>query len=211
VERPAVERPAVEHPAAAAVTPPRRTNEAPAANGSFVDLAEWLDDERRPKSTRMIVEGVKEPPNGEAVGFEEMLERFKQGVAANVDESDFQSHYDLGIAYRQMGLLDEAIGEFQKALRASGDRVRTYEALGQCFVDKQQYQIAVALLGRALADQSQSDDMLIGVLYLLGVSAEALKRWEEARAYYERVFAVDIQFRDVRSRLAAVEAVGARA
>jgi tetratricopeptide (TPR) repeat protein len=175
-----------------------------------VDLTTWLRDEERPKSTRMVVTGVTEPEEGEDVGFQEMLERFKAGVAANVDESDFQAHYDLGIAYREMGLLDEAIAEFQKALRASGDRVRCYEALGQCFVEKQQYQIAIALLGRALSDKVQGDDALIAVLYLLGFACEALGRRAEARGYYERVFAVDIDFRDVRERLAGLTAAGAR-
>jgi tetratricopeptide (TPR) repeat protein len=175
-----------------------------------VDLGEWLREEEGPRSTRMVAEGVTEPENGEDVDFREMLERFKQGVAANVDETDYQAHYDLGIAYREMGLLDEAIAEFQKALRASGDRVRTYEALGQCFVDKGQHQIAIALLTRALGEAS-GDDTLIGVLYLLGLSSQALRRWEDARGYYERVFAVDIQFRDVSARLAEVEAMGARA
>jgi len=42
------------------------------------------------------------------------------------------------------------------------------------------------------------------VLYLLGYASEMLKRWADAQRYYERVFAVDIQFRDVRDRLAAV-------
>ncbi|HEU4563486.1 MAG TPA: tetratricopeptide repeat protein [Gemmatimonadaceae bacterium] len=199
-------------PAAPKAAPASAEPRAQASDADgFVDLGAWLREDEPPKSTRMIAEGVSDPEDGEDVGFQEMLERFKQGVAANVEENDYQAHYDLGIAYREMGLLDEAIAEFQKALRASGDRVRSYEALGQCFVDKKQYQIARALLGRALADQSQSDDTLIGVLYLLGASCEALRHWDEARGYYERVFAVDIQFRDVQARLAAVEAEGARA
>jgi tetratricopeptide (TPR) repeat protein len=139
------------------------------------------------------------------VDFDEMLALFKQGVAANVDDTDHESHYDLGVAYKEMGLLDEAIAEFQKALRSAEHRVRTYEALGHCFVEKQQHQIAITILTRALNDRSNSDDVLVGVLYLLGYASEALRRWQDAVRFYERVFAVDIHFRDVGERLATVE------
>lgn len=174
----------------------------------FIDLASWMQEEdERPRSTRMIVEGVTEPEDDAQVDFAEMLERFKEGVAANLDEGDFQSHYDLGIAYREMGLLDEAIAEFQKALRSADDRVKTYEALGQCFIEKGHYPVAVTLLSRALSDGGHGDDTLIGVLYMLGSACEALGQQQNARTYYERVYAVDIRFRDVHDRLAAVTQV----
>jgi tetratricopeptide (TPR) repeat protein len=104
-----------------------------------------------------------------------------------------------------MGLLDEAIAEFQKALRAPSNRLPTYEALGQCFVDKEQYPVAQAILGRALNENGATDEQLIGVLYLLGRAAEGAGKYEEAAGYYQRVFVIDIQFRDVAERLNAVE------
>jgi tetratricopeptide (TPR) repeat protein len=162
-----------------------------------------MEEDERPKSTRMVAEGIVEPEEGAQADFAEMLEKFKEGVAANVDEGDFQSHYDLGIAYREMGLIDEAIAEFQKALRSTDDRVKTYEALGQCFLEKGHFPVAATLLTRALADGRRGDDTLIGVLYMLGTACEALGRHAEARSYYERVYSVDIRFRDVNDRLAA--------
>jgi len=214
--------PAVSEPAKAGLTPvdtapvvsaPDRVpalSEARTQAGSdnYVNLSDWLREDETPKSTRMVAEGVSEPVDNQQADFAEMLERFKQGVALNIDESDHQSHFDLGIAYREMGLVDEAIAQFQKALRSPGHRVRTYEALGQCFVDKKQFQIASTLLSRAVADRTQSDEDLVGVLYLLGFASEQLQRWDEARKSYERVFAVDIQFQDVGERLVAMESAG---
>jgi len=108
-----------------------------------------------------------------------------------------------------MGLIDEAIAEFQKALRAPQNRVRTYEAIGQCFIEKGQNQIAATILARALteseAGKGQSDEQLVGVLYLLGRASEALGRGDDALQYYQRVFVVDIQFHDVADRLNALE------
>ena len=186
-------------PRAAPGTPP---SVAPA--DGYVNLSDWLREDEPERNTRMVAD-VTEPRDSEQADFAEMLEMFKRGVERNVDESDFESHYDLGIAYKEMGLLDEAIAEFQKALRGNDQRVRTYEALGQCFAEKGQHQIALTLLARALNDRTASDDTLVGVLYLLGTASEALGRWPDAQRFYERVFAVDIQFRDVAERLAAIE------
>jgi tetratricopeptide (TPR) repeat protein len=192
-----------EPPRTSAPVPPQRPAMAPSGDESFVNLSDWLRDEEPPKSTRMVSAGEEEPQ--EQQDFAEMLTKFKQGVTSNVDDTDHESHYDLGVAYKEMGLLDEAISEFQKALRGTEQRVRTYEALGQCFVEKRQYQIAMTILQRALNDAGASDDTLVGVLYLLGYASESLQKWEDAVGYYERVFTVDIQFRDVGDRLSAVE------
>jgi len=181
--------------------------DAAVLGGDFVNLADWLDEDAPTRNTRMVVD-VKEPEIQEQVDFAEMLAMFKQGVAANVDEADHEAHYDLGVAYKEMGLLDEAISEFQKALRGTGNRARTYEALGQCFVERGQYQIAVTILSRAIGDKSYTDDMLVGVLYLLGYASESLGRWADAQRFYERVFAVDIEFRDIGDRLAVAERGG---
>jgi tetratricopeptide (TPR) repeat protein len=188
---------------------PEKRPSRPAAKHSsgdedFVNLSDWLAEEKTPRSTRMVAD-VREP-EGE-VDFSDMLERFKQGIAENVSDEDHEAHYDLGVAYKEMGLLDEAIAEFQKALRGEEHRIRTFEALGQCFIEKGQYQIAVTILSRAPMEPGATDEQLVGVLYLMGYASEALQKWNDAQAYYERVFAVDITFRDVNDRLAALERV----
>lgn len=183
---------------------PRTAAAAASADDSFVNLGDWLRDDAGPKSTRMVVE-EKEPTGDEEADFAEMLRRFKQGVAENVDAEDHQSHYDLGVAFKEMGLIDEAIAEFQRALRAPSNRLPTYEALGQCFVEKGQHQVAKAILMRGLSEPDVADEQLIGVLYLLGHASEAVGQHQEALSYYQRVFVVDIEFRDVADRLTAVE------
>jgi tetratricopeptide (TPR) repeat protein len=183
---------------------PSPLDRSAAANGEFVDLGEWLRSGESPKSTRMVAE--EKPPTGdEQADFQEMLKRFKQGVAENVDDEDYESHYDLGVAYKEMGLIDEAVAEFQKALRGHTNRVRSYEALGQCFVEKGQYHVAASVLSRAIALGEGDDHHLVGVLYLLGRAKEELSRDRDALDYYQRVFAVDIEFRDVADRISAIE------
>ena len=173
---------------------------------SFINLGDVLRDEARPRSTRMVVE-ERAPSGNEQADFSEMLRKFKQGVAQNVDDEDHESHYDLGVAFKEMGLLDEAIAEFQKALRGAQLRVRTYEALGQCFLEQSQFAVASTVLARALKDADHSDEQLIGVLYLLGYASEATQRYDVALSCYQRVYAVDIGFRDVGARITALQRV----
>jgi tetratricopeptide (TPR) repeat protein len=178
----------------------------PTDPAGFVNLGAWLQEDDQPKSTRMVVQ-EQAPTGNEQADFADMLRAFKQGVAQNVEDEDHQAHYDLGVAYKEMGLVDEAISEFQKALRGPRDRVRAYESLGQCFLEKSQFQVAATLLSRALVEPGHNDEQLVGVLYLLGYCNEALQQWSEALVYYQRVFAVDIEFRDVSERISALERV----
>lgn len=170
-------------------------------SGEFIDLAQWLEQTRTPRSTRMVAHD-EEPEDNKQKDFEEMLEKFKAGIARSVDDTDFDSHYDLGIAFREMGLIDEAINAFQKATRGSGFRVRASEALGECFLEKGQPGVAATILDRVVTEKNLDDDSLVGVFYLLGRTAEELDKPDEAANYYQRVIAVNMSFRDAARRLA---------
>ncbi|MBV9879828.1 MAG: tetratricopeptide repeat protein [Gemmatirosa sp.] len=199
VEAIASEPAAIEAPRAAA---------SPASDAEFVDLGAWLRDSEPAPSTRMTTDDV-EPSGDESADFERMLGVFRAGVARSVEVEDYASHYDLGVAFREMGLVEDAIAEFQKAARAPEGGLRAREALGQCFLDRGSPALAVATLQRALDDRAvPSDDAaLVGVLYLLGLAHAQLGDTEPARGCFERVVAADIQFRDAAARLSQLSAL----
>ena len=168
-----------------------------------MDLSAMVLDEEAPRDTRMRVDR-REPAEGdEQREFHEILEQFKRGIEQNIDTEDYQAHYDLGVAFKEMGLLDEAIAEFQKALRSpeNAARLRVSEALGVAFFDKTQYAVSETVLGRAVAALDGGDDAKIGLLYWLGRAAEAQGKQAEALASYERALAVDIRFMDLGERI----------
>jgi tetratricopeptide (TPR) repeat protein len=185
---------------------------APAADdggGDYVDLGALLmDDEPQFKDTRMRIE-EEEPTGDEEKDFDEMLSAFKKGIEENVAEEDWQAHYDLGVAFKEMGLLDEAIAEFQKALRAPEGRLRTAEALGTAFFEKGQYSVTGTVLRRAIDSEPGSDESKIGLLYWLARCEEEQGRGSEALVFYQRVFAVDINFQDVQDRVRQLSESGA--
>ena len=189
-------------PAPAPSPPPKRARTPVVANDDFIDLGSLVrDEESRPRDTRMRVNRREPKDQDEQREFHEILEQFKRGIDQNLDSDDYQSHYDLGVAFKEMGLLDEAISEFQKALRAPEGRLRTSEALGIAFFEKGQYPACESVLRKAVESLDESDEAKIGLLYWLGRASEALGKEADAIASYERAMVVDIRFLDLSQRM----------
>jgi tetratricopeptide (TPR) repeat protein len=215
--------PVVDLPAVEEIEPPMAsiessTDQEPAVwtaparrDDGFVDLGDWLRSEEPPRTTRLATADAT-PTGDEDADFRRMLGVFKAGIARNVDVEDHAVHYDLGVAFREMGLVDEAIAEFQRAARSPEAALRSREALGQCFLDRGSPELAVTMLERALAEapaqgESKADEIsLLGVVYLLGEAHERLGQLAAARACFERVVASDIEFRDAARRLTQLPA-----
>ncbi|MEM7416397.1 MAG: tetratricopeptide repeat protein [Gemmatimonadota bacterium] len=169
-------------------------------DGGFVDLGAMILGDTQEKSTRFTV-AYEEPSGDEEADFAKMLSQFKDKVSENLEASDVRAHYDLGTAYKEMGLLDEAISSFQAALRASSDHLPTYELMGQTFIEMGQPEAAVRSLERSIEVANTVDDELVGIYYYLGRAYEELGNKESAVEYYDRVFSLDINFADVTERL----------
>jgi tetratricopeptide (TPR) repeat protein len=176
---------------------------APARGSEFVNLADLLGEDEE-KDTRMTV-GEPVRSGDEDADLQRILREFRAGIEQTIPHEDAETHYDLGIAFREMGLIDDAIAEFQIALRSPTRRLEATEALGGCFVTKGDPAIARTVLLQGIAGQGASDDALRGVLYLLGRAEESLGARDEAVRYYQRVYAVDIRFRDVAARLQTLQ------
>jgi tetratricopeptide (TPR) repeat protein len=197
-QKPATE-PAPKQPAPP--SPPPRERAAAASDEGFFDLGSLVRDEHKRRDTRLRVNRREPKDQDEQREFHEILEQFKRGIDEALDTDDYQSHYDLGVAFKEMGLLDEAIAEFQKALRASEGRLRTSEALGMAFFEKGQYAVCESVLRRAVEGLDGSDEAKIGLLYWMGRASEALGKKTDAMASYERAVAVDIRFLDLSERI----------
>jgi tetratricopeptide (TPR) repeat protein len=195
-----LEPPPTEAPAPKAAPPAAA---AKSGGGDFVDLGSFLDDDEEltvKGDARMRIQD-EEPTGDEERDFADMLSQFKKGIEQTVDAGDAQTHYDLGVAFKEMGLLDEAIAEFQKALQGKDMKNQASEALGVTFFEKGQPQVAATVMKRAIEGDTAGDDQKIGLLYWLGRCEEEQGRLAEALACYQRVFAVNIRFQDVNDRV----------
>ena len=170
---------------------------------SYVDLGSMLLGDEAEKTTRFVV-AYEEPTGDESADRQKMLSQFREKVSENIGADDATAHHDLGTAFREMGLLDEAIAEYQQALRASADHLPTYELLGQTFLEKNEPEAALRSLTRALDAPFEVEDELMGIYYYLAMAHETVGNKEQAVEFYDRVFSLDINFADVTERLRAL-------
>ena len=181
-------------------------SEAPTESSEgYVDIGAVLLGEKTPeeKSTRFVVP-YEEPTGDDQADFEKMLAQFREKVSDNIEANDVIAHYDLGTAYMEMGLLDEAISEFQVVLRGTSEHLPTYEMLGQTFLQKAEPEAALRSLERGLNAPCEVEEERVGIYYYIGLAHETMGDKDTALDFYDRVFALDINFADVTERLRAL-------
>ncbi len=148
------------------------------------------------------------PGGGGAADSPDVVTEFEVRLDSTMSEEDSQAHYDLGVAFKEMGLVDEAISEFQKALGGKHGKQQAAEALGRCFFEKGQFSVAATILKRAAESDSPDDTTKLGVLYWLGRCWQEQGETDSARDVYQRVSAVDASFEDVQERVQNLPGVG---
>lgn len=141
-------------------------------------------------------------------GFESIFADFKKGVTATLEKGDYDTRYDLGIAYREMGLFEDAIGEFRVCLDSEARRFDSLYLMGLCARDLSQFDAAVSHLEQALALPEIPSARLAGVYFDLSLAHEGAGDLERARASIESVLEIDADFPGAAQRLAALRAGG---
>ncbi len=139
--------------------------------------------------------------------FGDLLQSFEEELAAPQDENnDPETHFNLGIAFREMGLLDEAIGELQKVCKMAGhglSKARAQEAfiwLATCFVEKSVPEASFKWFLRAL-ESAPDEESRTALNYELASAYEAAGRKREALEHFMEVYGSNIDYRDVASRI----------
>jgi tetratricopeptide (TPR) repeat protein len=169
----------------------------------FFDLAAELERELADEEIVAEATGVNTP--GE-VSIEELFKEFQKGVAEQLREEDYDTHFNLGIAYREMGLLDEAIREFQLAAKSPELGVEATSMIGSCYLEHGLPEQAAEWYARALAVPGLSAEVQVGLRYELGRAHEANGDLNGALASFGEVLAVNPSFRDIVDRVAKLKA-----
>lgn len=142
---------------------------------------------------------------------DEVLEKFKEGVAQTVKPEDVNTHYNLAIAYREMGLFDDAIEAFEMARSGCVGEEKEVDcmvSIGLCHRSKGDERRAIEVFRDGLAVAS-SPDVEKALLYEIAQSLEAEGELNEALATYGLVARIDGSFRNVKQMIAKLVAGGA--
>jgi pilus assembly protein FimV len=142
----------------------------------------------------------------------EVFQEFRSELGEMSDEDeDLETHYNLGIAYREMGLLDEAIGEFQKVAKAvQKGKPFQYEMncstmLGLSFMDKGEPKVASLWYQRALQVPGLEEESILALRYDLAMALESAGESDAALDSFRQVYAANIDYRDVADRIATLQ------
>jgi len=201
-----------------------------ASDQFLADLANEIDqlgiDELSPEfsSAPAAHHETAAPANSSAGGGEREIAQIEVGPLKEVfdefraelgemggEEEDLETHYNLGIAFREMGLLEEAISEFQKVAKAAENgrkfpyTMQCYTLLGLAFMDSNQPSIAALWYERALRLPGVETESALALRYDLGVAQESAGESDAALKSFSQVYAVNIDYRDVGERIAALQ------
>ncbi|MGH9689677.1 MAG: tetratricopeptide repeat protein [Candidatus Acidiferrales bacterium] len=177
-------------------------------NAEILEVAAAEPGELNLDNSEFAPEPASESLNELSGVFQEF--RSELGELGEEDE-DLETHYNLGIAYREMGLLDEAIGEFQKVAKAvqKGKPFRyamnCATLLALSFRDKGEPKIASLWYQQALAMTGLEQETILALRYDLGISLEMAGESDAALDYFRQVYAMNIDYRDVADRIATLQ------
>ena len=137
--------------------------------------------------------------------LQEIFREFRKGVEQQLSAEDYETHYNLGIAYKEMGLLDEAIGEFQLASKAPKLTVECCSLLGLCFLEKGMPQLAIKWYGKGLASPGIREPETAGLLYDLARVYQDTGDTNLAYTTFLEVYGMNTNYRDVVERVRDLE------
>ncbi len=165
------------------------------------------------KSPARAAGGEKSAASGAESGpLKEVFDEFRAELGEmGAEDEDLETHYNLGIAFREMGLLEEAIGEFQKVAQAN-DRGKAFRYAMQCctllglaFMEKGQPAIAAIWYERALLTPGMDTESKLALRYDLGVAQESAGELDAALKSFSQVYAINIDYRDVAERIHSLQ------
>jgi pilus assembly protein FimV len=145
----------------------------------------------------------------EMVDVESVFAQFKKGVAQQISPEDTETHFDLAIAYKEMGLIDDAISEFELASKSTRRACTALTMIAMCHVERGEHTRAVTYFERALASPQQAPSEELGLLFELGSTYEATGQLDKALKAFERVAIRDRTFRGVSGRVEQLRRKGA--
>jgi tetratricopeptide (TPR) repeat protein len=131
----------------------------------------------------------------------DIFREFQKGVDKQLGKEDYETRYNLGIAYKEMGLVDEAIAEFQLAAKDEGRLLECASMLGICFLEKGMPKLAVKWFEKGLQAPGRSDEEYQGLRYDLASALEQGGDNDRALALFTELYGQDAAFRDVADKV----------
>jgi tetratricopeptide (TPR) repeat protein len=180
---------------------------ASAVQNRAFDIAESLNGTAAQERSSGVATSQSFGGPTEQVDVEEVFAKFKAGVAQQIAVDDTQSHYDLGVAYKEMGLVDDAIREFDMASRDPKRACVCHSMIGMIQLERGDLNEAIDAFNRALLAPDRTKDQEAALCYEIGSAYEAKKVQKQALDHFQRCARILPSFRDVQERIRRLQKV----
>ncbi len=135
------------------------------------------------------------------VDVEEVFAKFKEGVAKQISVDDAQSHYDLGVAYKEMGLLEDAVREFEVAARDAKRECVCRSMIGMIQIERGNVNEAIDAFMRGLKAKVRTPDQDTVIEFEVAACYEMKKMTAKALEFYQKAARREPGYRDVQERI----------
>jgi tetratricopeptide (TPR) repeat protein len=125
---------------------------------------------------------------------------FQDSAWTNIIET-YEQYYDIGMLYRETGLRDDAIADFQLSIKGGQRQLKGFEMLAVSFLEQGDYGLASEVLNQGISVKKFLDNEYVGLHYNLGLAHEQLGDRSKALDEYEQVYILDINYKDVAQRM----------
>jgi tetratricopeptide (TPR) repeat protein len=136
-----------------------------------------------------------------APDLDTLLEQFKKKAAEEITVSDYSTHFDLGITYKEMDLIEEAMEEFKKAMKGEHWVLKSLEMLGNCYEKLSDFEKAEKVYRHALLSKKYDENETVAFAYYLGNLYANQGLFAKALNEYKNVVRIDSDFIDVKERI----------
>jgi len=180
-----------------------RSKEGKESKEEYVDLSGILDDKVKVNSDKNSPAELHDERTV-SEQLDSIFAEFQKDVV-QVDDIDYETHYNLGIAYKEMGLLNEAMIEFKQAMNGPERFIDSCNMLAACHQESGNHPEAIKLLERALSDPRCDEAQGHWLRYDLASLYEKESRREEALNMFSKIASADRNFKDVLQRIEQLE------
>jgi len=170
---------------------------------TFADELQYIENENVVEEERSaILYWIKELEKQRTSTVEknmvEIFEEFKKGVDEKIGQEDYDTRYNLGIAYKEMGLLEEAIHEFLISSKHPSKFFDSAGLLGMCFRDKGLMDDAITWFSKALEEKGRKKEEYLAVQYELIITFKLKENYKEAISVIDNISKINPDFRDIK-------------
>ncbi|HUL01556.1 MAG TPA: tetratricopeptide repeat protein [Nitrospirota bacterium] len=168
-------------------------------SNDYFDLAAELREDMN-----TMLPATHPPVLPEEQSLDDIFEEFKKGADQQSTKEETDTHYNLGVAYKEMGLLDDAIAEFIMTPKGEPWFIESRYMLGLCYMEKGDFEKAITELRNALSYstiQKIADQDRIGIEYDLGLAYQGIGNFKAATTEFQKVADVNPNYRDASAKL----------